>query len=262
MLASLAAVPPLMVVLLGMYLVVCSISALLQIPVAELFAVQWQPSGDSYGVLLLLTGTVTVTLMALVLTLLIGLSTSLYLTLYARPKMLQVANTALGTLGSLPSVVIGLWAMTWVVPLFGNSLSSAAITAALMIVPTFTLLCISALKQVPANLDENVRALGCSDRIRALVILQHARQGVIRALVLAASRALGEAVAIYLVAGNIAQWPELFGPIATLTTTLIGELDVATGAHRGALHILALLIMLLITLVSLFCRPKLIRKRT
>ncbi len=91
-----------------------------------------------------------------------------------------------------------------------------------------------------------------SDDVAAGVLVRHARWGVFAAATLAATRGLGEAVAVSMVAGNVARLPSsLGGPVATLTTTLIVEFDGATGLHRGALHLAALLVMALIAAVSL-----------
>lgn len=206
----------------------------------------------------LLAGTAAVSEIATLLTTPIGLSAAIYSVMFARPSLQQTTNIALGILGTVPSVVLGLWATTWLVPIFGNSLASATLVVAIMILPTFTLLTAAALRQVPSAMDENLRALGINDDVRAWVLLQNARHGVGVALTLAICRALGEAVAVYLVAGNIPRWPSSpLAPVSTLTTTIVGELDVATGLHRSALHGLGLLVVGLIMAVSISGRRKL-----
>lgn len=243
--------PLLMVVLLGAYLLFHAAAAIWNISLQEFMTATWQPIGGRFGVLPLLSGTLAVTVMALLIAVPVGLCSAVYLAMFAGLRMRRVADTATGILGALPSVVIGLWGMTWLVPLFGNSLTSASLVAAMMIVPTFTLLSGAALRQVPASVDETVRALGVGDAVRTMVLLRHARRGIFRALTLATSRALGEAVAVYLVAGNIPAWPLPTGPVSTLTSTVISELDAAAGLHRSALHVLGLLVVVLIAVVSI-----------
>jgi len=181
----------------------------------------------------------------------VGLAAALYLTLYAGPRVRAVADAMVAVLGSVPSVVLGLWGMTWIVPAVGNSLAAASLVLALMITPTFTLLASAALRQVPADLVEAVRALGVGEDVAAGVVVRHASWGIFGAANLAATRGLGEAVAVSMVAGNVGAFPTLGGPIATLTTTLIVEFDGATGLHRSTLHLGALLVMALIAAVSL-----------
>ena len=169
--------------------------------------------------------------------------------------MRAAANAAIGLLGGIPSVVIGLWAMTWVVPLFGNSWISASVVLALMIVPTINLLSGAALRLVPADLLEASRALGIERRRSSRASRFIMRAGAFSsAVVLGTSRALGEAVAVSMVAGNVVSWPSLTRPIATLTTTLIVELDGAAGLHRDALYLLACIVLLAISALSIFGR--------
>jgi len=225
-----------------------------QIGLPELAATEWSPQQGRYGVVLLLAGTLSVTALALCLAVPVALFAAGYLALYARGKVRAAANAAIGLLGGIPSVVIGLWAMTWIVPLFGNSWISASVVLALMIVPTITLLSGAALRLVPADLLEASRALGMSEGIVARVAFHHARWGILGAVILGTSRALGEAVAVSMVAGNVASWPSLTRPIATLTTTLIVELDGAAGLHRDALYLLACIVLLAISALSVFGR--------
>jgi phosphate transport system permease protein len=225
-----------------------------QIGPQELAGPEWLPQQSRYGVTRLLAGTLGVTALSLCLAVPLALSAAGYLSLYAGRKVRAAANAAIGLLGGIPSVVIGLWAMTWIVPHFGNSWISASLVLALMIVPTMTLLSGAALRLVPADLLEASRALGVGEAIVSRVAFHHARWAILAAVVLGTSRALGEAVAVSMVAGNVVSWPSLSRPIATLTTTLIVELDSAAGLHRNALYLLACLVLLAISALSIFGR--------
>lgn len=251
---GLGLVPILAIFALAIFLFWNAAGASAQIGLRELAATGWSPQQGRYGVVLLLAGTLAVTALALCLAVPVALCAAGYLALSAGGKVRAAANAAIGLLGGIPSVVIGLWAMTWVVPVFGNSWISASMALALMIVPTITLLSGAALRLVPADLLEASRALGMSEGIVARVAFHHARWGILGAVVLGTSRALGEAVAVSMVAGNVVSWPSLTRPIATLTTTLIVELDAAAGLHRDALYLLACLVLLAISALSILGR--------
>lgn len=251
---GLGLVPILAIFALAIFLFWNAAGASVQIGLPSLAATEWSPQQGRYGVALLLAGTLAVTALALCLAVPVALFAAGYLALSARGKIRAAANAAIGLLGGIPSVVIGLWAMTWIVPLCGNSWISASVVLALMIVPTITLLSGAALRLVPADLLEASRALGMSEGIVARVAFHHARWGILGAVILGTSRALGEAVAVSMVAGNVASWPSLTRPIATLTTTLIVELDGAAGLHRDALYLLACIVLLAISALSVFGR--------
>jgi phosphate transport system permease protein len=228
--------------------------ASIAIGIRELAGTQWAPLQGRFGVALLLTGTLAVTVLALCLAIPVALSSAGYLALCSGKRVRVMANTAIGLLGGIPSVVIGLWAMTWVVPMFGNSWLSASVVLAVMIAPTITLLTGASLRLVPGELLEAARALGVGEAVVTRIAFHHARWGILSAVVLGASRALGEAVALSMVAGNVVSWPGLSRPIATLTTTLIVELDAAVGLHRDALYLLACIALVSIGALSVFGR--------
>jgi phosphate transport system permease protein len=251
---ALGVLPILAILALAIFLFWNAAGAAAQIGPRQLAATEWLPQQGYYGVTRLLIGTLAVTALALCVAVPIALFAAGYLSLYAGRKVRAAANAAVGLLGGIPSVVIGLWAMTWLVPLFGNSWFSASLVLALMIAPTITLLAGAALRLVPADLLEASRALGVGDAIVSRVAFHHARWGILGAVVLGTSRALGEAVAVSMVAGNVVSWPSVTRPIATLTTTLIVELDSAAGLHRDALYLLACIVLVCISALSIFGR--------
>ena len=252
--AGLGLVPIAAIFALVVFLFLNGIGAATQIGLRGLMTTQWAPGQGRYGVAFLLAGTSVVTILALCLALPVALSAANYLALSAGRKVRAAANVSIGILGGIPSVVIGLWAMTWIVPLGGNSWLSASLVLALMILPTITLLSGAALRLVPVDLLEASRALGVSEAVVSRVAFHHARWGILGAVVLGVSRALGEAVAVSMVAGNVVSWPALTRPIATLTTTLIVELEGAAGLHRDALYLLACIVLLAISMLSVFGR--------
>lgn len=244
-------VPPLTVLALAVFLLLESGKALAGIPAASFFGQTWAPLEGQFGLLPIVAGTFASTALALLIAVPIGLAAALHLSLYANRKFKLIGDTSVALLGGLPSVVIGLWGMNWIVPLAGNSLGAATLVLALMITPTFTLLAGAAIRQVPADVLETVHSLGVSEAVTVRTIVRHARWGIAGAAILAACRGIGEAIAVSMVAGNVAQWPGLTEPVATLTTTLIVEFDPASGLHRDALYLLAALTMGVIVVVSI-----------
>lgn len=124
--AQLGLMVPLAILALGTFLALSGISAVRQIPVPELVVTEWLPMRGHFGLVLLFVGTAASTILALTLAIPIGLSAALYLALYATPTVRSLADASIALLGGMPSVVIGLWAMTWIVPVAGNSLFAAS----------------------------------------------------------------------------------------------------------------------------------------
>ena len=250
-LALIGAVPLLAIAALGAFLLWQGTDALGHLASAVFTEHDWLPVKGAFGITALLLGTTATSLLALGLALPIGLGAAIYLAQHAPPRLRALGDAAVGLLGGMPSVIIGLWGMTWITPVFGNTLTSAFLVLAVMITPTLTLLAGSALRQVPAEVAETARALGAGENLVTWVLVRHAWRGLAGASILAVSRALGEAVALSMVAGNIPALPRLDGPISTLTTTLIIEFEGSVGDHRAALYLLAFMVMLLIAAFSL-----------
>lgn len=259
--AAMGSLPLLALAALGSVLTIYGLAAVPEVLPSAFREATWLPAQSHFGIIYLLLGTFATTLIALALSLPLGFGAAIHLALYASPRQRHIAGAAIALLGSMPSVIIGLWGMTWITPVFGNSLISASLVLSLMITPTFCLLACSAFRQVPADVPETVRSLGLSEFQVLRVMLRHARLSVLGALILATSRALGEAVALSMVAGNVPQMPNLAGPVGTLTTTLIVEYDGSVDTHRAALYLLAVIVMGLIGTLS-FCsrytKPKVV----
>ena len=252
--SPLAMMPVLAVAGLGIFLIFNGQEAAWRLGPGILLEMEWLPLNGRFGMAPLILGTLAATVLALATAVPLGVGVALYASLFASARVRVFAESLAGLLAGMPSVVIGLWGMTWIVPLAGNSLASAALVLAVMITPTFCLLALAAFRQVPAESIEAVRALGVSENALALSLIRHAWWGLAGAATLAACRGLGEAVALSMVAGNLGNMPRLLGPVATLTTTLIIEFDGATGTHRSALFLGAALVTVLITLVSFAAR--------
>lgn len=219
---------------------------------ATLFSTRWFPSEGVFGLAPLVVGSLLVSLGGLALALPLGLGTAITLRFYLRGGSLRFAEAALGVLGGVPSVVFGLFGTFWFVPRFGASLASGALVLAAMLTPTLALLALAGLRQLPAGLLLDGARLGLSrEQVIARLALRAARPALMGAAVLALARALGEALAVEMVCGNVAGLPSGFtDPVRTLTTTLVQEFEYAQGAHGHALHLVALTIVLLAALTS------------
>lgn len=220
----------------------------------------WFPLENRFGVLPMVWATLAVTLGALLLAIPLGLAAAIYERHLAAPIVAAGLRTAMGLLAGIPSVVYGLWGLTVLVPLIaawqapGTSLLAAMLVLALMIVPTVVLTSSAALAAVPLHWLQGGAALGLSHHRLVLgVALPAARGGIAAGVVLATARALGETMAVLMVAGNVVQTPSsLFDPVRVLTANIALEMAYATGEHRAALFAsglaLALLVLMLIAL--------------
>lgn len=227
----------------------------------SLFDHAWFPGEGRLGILPLILGSTGAALLGLTIAAPLGLGTAIWLRFYARRRAANACEAALGVLAGTPSVVFGLFGTYWVLPVLGalhggegrtGSLLAAGIVLAMMIVPSFAVFALAALRQVPDGLLRDGAALGLS---RAAVIrslaLRAARPGLIGAATLALARALGEALAVEMVAGNVPNLPtSLLQPVRTLTATLVQEFEYARGVHADALHLVALTVVALAALLT------------
>lgn len=217
---------------------------------ATLLSLEWFPVEGAFGLVPLIVGSLLVSLGGLVFALPLGLGTALTLHFYARGKPRELGEVALGVLGGIPSVVFGLFGTFWFVPYLGASLISGALVLAAMLTPTLALLALAALRQLPAGLLLDGGRLGLTrEQVIVRLALRAAKPALLGAVVLALARALGEALAVEMVCGNVPGLPTgLTDPVRTLTATLVQEFEYAEGAHAQALHLVALTVVLIAAL--------------
>jgi phosphate transport system permease protein len=226
-------------------------AAFLSRPAAgTILALEWHPREGVFGFTPLLLGTLSTSLLGLLLAFPLSLGAAIHLRFHAGRRVRQLLETVLGILGGTPSVVFGLFGTFWIVPLLGATLASGAIVLAIMITPTLALLSLGVLRQVPEELLQNGARLGLRrDQAIFRLALVQARPGILAACALALARALGEALAVEMVCGNVPNLPTSFTtPVRTLTTTLVQEFEYAQQAHAEALHLVALTVVLLAAL--------------
>lgn len=212
---------------------------------------EWHPSDGQFGLLALLAATLATTLGALLLAGPLGIAAGLFNALLAPPTVARFHRSLIEVLAGIPSVVFGLWGLVVLVPMIGagqgsgQGLLAASIVLALMLLPTVALSTEAALDAVPKELLHGAAALGLGPIARArLVALPAARRGVLAGLFLATGRALGETMAVLMVAGNVVAWPAgLREPLRTLTGNIALEMGYATAGHRSVLFVVGLVLM-------------------
>ncbi|MBV1913996.1 MAG: phosphate ABC transporter permease subunit PstC [Pseudomonadales bacterium] len=214
----------------------------------------WYPMEGLFGILPMLVASLVVMLGAIVLAAPIGLGCAIFLQYYAPPVLAKAFRLLLSLLAGMPSVVLGLWGLTVLVPLIsgwqppGTSLLTAIIVLALMVVPTMALASASALSSVPDSLMNGAAALGLTLRARiCFIALSAARTGIRSAALLSMARAIGETMVVLMVAGNVVQYPSgLFEPVRVLTANIALEMAYATDLHRAGLFASGLLLTLIV----------------
>lgn len=217
----------------------------------------WHPSHGEFGLLPMAAATLATSAGALTIAAPLGVGAGLFNALVAPRAVARFHRTLVEILAGIPSVVFGLWGLVVLVPLIGGGehsgqgLLAASVVLALMILPTIALSTEAALERVPRELLWGAAALGLGPIARARrVALPAARRGVIAGLVLACGRAIGETMAVLMVAGNVVAWPAgLREPLRTLTGNIALEMGYATAEHRSVLFVAGLVLMLAVALL-------------
>ena len=254
------------VLFISIYLIVSGLPAIREIGLVNfLLGKTWAPTATtvepSYGILPFILTSVYGTAGAVVIGVPIGLMTAIFLAKVAPPKAARVIKTAVELLAGIPSVVYGLVGMIVLVPairrLFGLSsgacLLAAIVVLAIMILPSIINVSETALRAVPREYEEASLALGATEiETYFRVSLPTAGSGVATAVVLGVGRAIGEAMAIIMVSGNVANMPGLFTSVRFLTTAIASEMSYAAygSLQRNALYSIGLVLFLFIMLIN------------
>jgi phosphate transport system permease protein len=250
------------VLLITVYLVAAGIPAIREIGLIDfLFGKKWASTASepAYGILPFILTSIYGTAGAIVIGVPIGFFTSVYLSKLAPHRLKEVMQWAVSLLAGIPSVVYGLVGMLVLVPgirtLFhvpdGASLLAAMIVLAVMILPSIIKVSVTALDAVPKEYEDASLALGATKVETSFrVSVPAARSGIAAAVVLGVGRAIGEAMAVMMVSGNVPNMPELFQSVRFLTTAVASEMSYASGLQRQALFSIALVLFLFIMLTN------------
>ena len=251
------------VLLITVYLVISGIPAIREIGLTDfLFGSKWASTAaePSYGILPFILTSIYGTAGAILLGVPIGFLTAVYLAKAAPKKVKEVVGQAVSMLAGIPSVVYGLVGMMVLVPgirkLFhvpdGASLLASIIVLAVMIMPSIIKMSVTALEAVPKEYEDASLSLGATpEETWFRVSVPAAKSGIAAAVVLGVGRAIGEAMAVMMVAGNAANMPDsLFQSVRFLTTAVASEMSYSSGLQRQALFSIALVLFLFIMLIN------------
>ena len=250
------------VLLITVYLVVSGIPAIREIGIVKfLFGAEWASTAaePKYGILPFILTSVYGTAGAILLGVPIGFLTAIYLAKMAPKSVKEIVGQAVSMLAGIPSVVYGLVGMMVLVPgirkLFhlpdGASLLAAIVVLAIMILPSIIKMSVTALEAVPKEYEDASLALGATpEETWFRVSVPAAKSGIAAAVVLGVGRAIGEAMAVMMVAGNAANMPSLFQSVRFLTTAVASEMSYSSGLQRQALFSIALVLFLFIMLIN------------
>ncbi|MDY3868998.1 MAG: phosphate ABC transporter permease subunit PstC [Pyramidobacter sp.] len=256
-----ASLSALSVALICVFLFANGIPGMLKIGVWDfLSGTRWRPGSDIYGILPMILGSVYVTAGALVVGVPAGILTAVYLSHFAPRQMIRVLRPAVSLLAGIPSVVYGFFGLVVIVPAIremfggsGSSLLAASLLLGIMILPTIITVGEASLRAVPQSYYEGALALGAShERAVFSVVVKAARSGLTAAVILGVGRAVGEAMAVMMVAGNRAVMPSsLIRGVRTLTSNIVMEMGYAADLHREALIATAVVLFVFILIINL-----------
>ena len=219
----------------------------------------WYPSSDRFNFLPMLTATLLTTAGAVAIAAPLGIGSAIFSQFYAPAMLSAWYRRLVQLLAGIPSVVYGLWGLVVLVPIMaqlggtGQGLLTATTVLALMILPTVALTAEVALAAVPPEQVQGAAALGLGRwAIAKGVAIPSARRGIGAGVMLATARALGETMAVLMVAGNVVAMPtSLTGPVRTLTANIASEMAYASADHRSVLFVSGLLLMAAVGVIVL-----------
>lgn len=256
-----ACVSILAVILICFFLFANGIPTIGKIGVKEfLLGLDWKPLQNIFGILPMIIGSIYVTAGAVVIGVPIGLLCAVFLAKFCPDKLYKVFKPAVDLLAGIPSIVYGFFGLVVIVPvmqnLFGGSgkgVLTASIMLGIMILPTIISVSEAAIRAVPESYYEGALALGAThERSTFLAVLPAAKSGITAGVILGLGRAIGEAMAVNMVAGNQAIIPKsLLSGVRTLTSNIVLEMGYATDLHREALIATALVLFVFILIINL-----------
>lgn len=225
---------------------------------------KWKPGNGIYGILPMILGSIYVTAGAIIIGVPIGLLTAIFMASYCPKKIYPFLKSQIELLAGIPSVVYGFFGLVVLVPFVrehfdgnGSSILTASLLLGFMILPTIVGVSEAALRAVPSHYYEGALALGATpEKSIFFVVLPAAKSGVFAAVVLGVGRAIGETMAVIMVAGNQARMPAgmpagIFKGIRTMTANIVMEMGYAADLHREALIATAVVLFIFILIINL-----------
>ncbi|MBQ9133190.1 MAG: phosphate ABC transporter permease subunit PstC [Clostridia bacterium] len=248
------------VVLICVFLFANGVPAIAEIGVFKfLFGTEWRPENNIFGILPMIVGSLYVTAGALVIGVPVGILTAVFMARFCPPKLHKILTPAIGLMAGIPSVVYGFFGLVVLVPFVreniggrGMSVLTASVLLWLMILPTIVSVSESAIRAVPNTYYEGALALGAThERSVFFTVVPAAKSGIFAGIVLGVGRAIGETMAVMMVAGNQPLIPDsLTDGVRTLTTNIVMEMGYSTDLHREALIGTAVVLFVFVLLIN------------
>lgn len=259
--AATACVSVLAVLLICLFLFGSGIPAIGKIGISEfLLGTKWKPGNDIYGIFPMILGSLCVTFGAILLGVPVGILTAVFISQFCPEKLRKILKPAVDLLAGIPSVVYGFFGLMVIVPLIrtifggsGTSMLSACIVLGIMILPTIINVSASALDAVPKSYYESSLALGAShERSVFCAVVPAAKSGILAGVILGIGRAVGETMAVIMVAGNQPVIPNsIIKGVRTMTANIVLEMGYAADLHREALIATAVILFIFILIINL-----------
>ena len=220
----------------------------------------WRPGNELFGIFPMIIGSIYVTAGAIIFGVPIGILTSVFMAMYCPKKIYRPLKSGIELMAGVPSIVYGFFGLILIVPLIrqifggtGTSMLAACVLLGMMILPTIIGVTESAIRSVPESYYEGSLALGATkERSIFFVMLPAAKSGILAAVVLGIGRAIGETMAVVMVAGNQPRMPQgILKGVRTMTANIVTEMGYATGLHREALIATGVVLFVFILIINL-----------
>ena len=256
-----AALSILAVALICLFLFANGVPAIQKIGAADFLLGQtWRPSNDIYGIFPMIVGSIYVTAGAVLIGVPLGILCAVFLAWFCPKRLYRLVKPAVELLAGIPSIVYGFFGLVVIVPIMqqltgtsGKGILTAAILLGIMILPTIIGVSESALRAVPLAYYEGSLGLGAThERSVFFAVLPAAKQGILAGVILGVGRAIGETMAVVMIAGNQPVIPNsIFSGVRTMTANIVMEMGYAADLHRQALLGTAVVLFVFILIINL-----------
>jgi phosphate transport system permease protein len=256
-----ACISILAVALICIFIFINGIPAMAEVGVFRfLSGSQWEPSNDIYGIFPMILGSLYVTAGAIIIGVPIGILTAVFMARFCPQKLYRIIKPSVDLLAGIPSVVYGFFGLMVIVPFIrdylggsGSSMLAASVILGIMILPTIVNVSEAAIRAVPESYYEGSLALGAThERSVFFTVVPAAKSGIMAGVILGVGRAIGETMAVVMVAGNQAVIPSgILKGLRTLTANIVLEMGYAADLHRGALIATAAILFVFILIINL-----------
>ena len=230
-------------------------------PLKFLLGTEWRPGNNIFGILPMILGSIYVTAGAIIVGVPVGILTAIYMARFCPPRLYKIMKPAVELLAGIPSVVYGFFGLVVLVPLIrnifnlvdGQTMLTASLLLGMMILPTIINVSESSIRAVPQSYYEGGLALGAShERSVFFAVLPGCKSGILSAVILGVGRAIGETMAVIMVAGNQPRMPKgLLAGLRTMTSNIVIEMGYAADLHRQALIATGVVLFVFILLINL-----------